>query len=74
MGGVALAVLILAAIAFLIVKLVNRSREDDWQYSSGTRGGGRSLALGRYDTAALVIPAVIVVVGLVLLVAAALSL
>ena len=32
-GGVALAVLLLAAIAFVVVKLINRAREDDWQYS-----------------------------------------
>jgi hypothetical protein len=72
-GGVALAVLILAALAFGAMKLIGRERQDDWQYSSG-RDSGRGFALGRYDGAALVIPAAIIVVGIALLVVAAVSL
>ena len=73
-GGVALGVLLLAAVAFLAAKLIARAREDDWQYSQSSHRGGARLALGRYEGPALVIPAAIVVVSLVLLIAAALSL
>ncbi len=73
-GGVAIAVLLLAALAFVVVKLINRAREDDWQYSQTSHRGGR-ISVGRYEGgAALVIPAAIAVVSLVLLIAAALSL
>jgi hypothetical protein len=73
-GGVALAVLLLAALAFVAVKLISRAREDDWQYSQHSHRGGR-VSIGRYEGgAALVIPAAIAVVSLVLLIAAALSL
>jgi hypothetical protein len=73
-GGVALAVLLLAAVAFTVVKLISRAREDDWQYSQSSHRGGR-VSIGRYEGgAALVIPAAIAVVSLVLLIAAALSL
>ncbi len=73
-GGVALGVLLLAAVAFLAAKLIARAREDDWQYSQSSHRGSPRLALGRYEGPALVIPAAIVVVSLVLLIAAALSL
>ena len=73
-GGVALGVLLLAAVAFLAAKLIARAREDDWQYSQSSHRGGARLALGRYEGPALVIPAAIVLVSLVLLIAAALSL
>ena len=73
-GAVALAVLLLAAMAFVIIKLIGRGRQDDWQYSQTSGRGGR-VTMGRYEGgAALVIPAAIVVVGVVLLIAAALSL
>ena len=40
-GGVAIAVLLLAALALVVVKLINRAREDDWQYSQTSHRGGR---------------------------------
>ncbi len=68
---VGIAVLLLAAVATLLVRVMNR-RRDDWQYSSG-RDSGR-VALGNYSTGALVIPAVIALIGFALLVAVAVSL
>ena len=67
-GAIALGVLLLSAMVFLIVRLNTR---DDWHYGHPPRGG--RAAIGGYAGSALVIPVAIMVVGLVLLIAAALS-
>jgi hypothetical protein len=50
--------------------LQNPRRRDDWAYGRAA-GAPRIITIDRYDTRALVIPAVIVVVGLLLMVALA---
>ena len=68
-GAIALGVLLLTVMAFLVVRQINRG--DDWHYGQTPRGG--RMAIGGHATAALVIPVAIAVVGLVLIIAAALS-
>ena len=72
-AAVALGVLLLAVLVLLVLKLVGGGREDDWRYGQSHHGGER-MVLGRYEGAALVIPAVLAVVGLVLLIVVVLSL
>ncbi len=68
-GAIALGVLLLTVMVFLVARVTNRG--DDWHYGQTPRGG--RMAIGGYAAAALVIPVAIAVVGLVLLIVAALS-
>jgi hypothetical protein len=66
-------IVIFGLLVLLAVRLLPRLRGDSWEYGGGALGTVRG-ALQRYDTGALVIPLVILVIGLVLLGAAALTL
>ncbi len=66
-------IVIFGLLALLAVRLLPRLHGDSWEYGGGAFGTVRG-ALQRYDTGALVIPLVILVIGLVLLGAAALTL
>ena len=68
-GVLALGALLLAAMVFVVVRQSTRA---DWHYGDPPRGG--RAAIGGYAGSALVIPVAITVVGLVLVIAAALSL
>jgi hypothetical protein len=72
-AAVATGVLLLAAVVLLVLKMAGGARHDGWQYRQPHHGGER-MVLGRYEGAALVIPAVIAVVSLVLLIVVVLSL
>jgi hypothetical protein len=70
-AAIAVAVIVFGGIVLGGIRLLqNPRRRDDWAYGRAA-GAPRIITIDRYDTRALVIPAVIVVVGLLLMVALA---
>jgi hypothetical protein len=66
-------IVVFGLLVLLATRLLPRIRRDSWEYRKGPLGAVRG-TLQRYDTGALVIPMVILVIGLVLLAAAAVTL
>jgi hypothetical protein len=70
-AALAVALIVFGGIVLGGIRLLqNPRRRDDWTYGRAA-GAPRIITIDRYDTRALVIPAVIVVVGLLLMVALA---
>ncbi len=72
-AAIAVAVIVFGGIVLGGIRILqNPRRRDEWAYGGrAAHGAPRMITIDRYDTRALVIPAVIIVLGLLLMVALA---
>ena len=72
-AAIAVAVLVFGGIVLGGIRILqNPRRRDEWAYGGrAAHGAPRMITIDRYDTRALVIPAVIIVLGVLLMVALA---